>query len=409
MALAAMLAGGVMLHAQEPDLKTLQTQFDDKISLIELNAIKQQDGLFLSYTNDLQKVRARVQQAGELDKLTVVFAEIERAENEKILPFGGSEVPELKELFAQYQVRLQQIDKGRAQAILNLAQSYDRMLEALQRRLTQEGEIEAARTVQDERKQLLATSVIVGARTVIESQAVASGARNGADAPSPGKPQKGRDWISPATGMEFVWIEALNMWVGKYEVTNVEYRRKERQHHSGEFQGRSLNGDRQPVVKVSFTAAREYAEWLTKQDHAALGGARYRLPGTNEWQAFAQCGKGWEYPWDGGKWPPRKLQAGNYHGLEGAALGEKISNYSDDYPVACDVEKSWANPWGLYGVGGNVWEACASDNTGVSFGAWRGASWGNGIRNILLVSSLHIQDGSTGGIILGFRLVLARP
>ena len=33
-------------------------------------------------------------------------------------------------------------------------------------------------------------------------------------------PQKGQDWKSPSTGVEFVWIDALDMWVGKYEVTS---------------------------------------------------------------------------------------------------------------------------------------------------------------------------------------------
>ncbi len=52
--------------------------------------------------------------------------------------------------------------------------------------------------------------------------------------------------------------------------------------------------------------------------------------------------------------------------------------YHDGSVVSCDVEKSWVNPWGLFGVGGNVWEMCASDSAGSSFGAWRGASWAYG-------------------------------
>ena len=81
-----------------------------------------------------------------------------------------------------------------------------------------------------------------------------------------GSPSEGRDWTSPTTGMEFVWIEALKMWVGKYEVTNAEYRKKEAGHNSKEFSGHSLNGDRQPVVNVNFDDAKAYAEWMTQQD-----------------------------------------------------------------------------------------------------------------------------------------------
>lgn len=35
-------------------------------------------------------------------------------------------------------------------------------------------------------------------------------------APAPGSP-----WTSPSTGMEFVWIGEMDLWVGKYEVTNI--------------------------------------------------------------------------------------------------------------------------------------------------------------------------------------------
>ena len=55
----------------------------------------------------------------------------------------------------------------------------------------------------------------------------------------------------------------MDMWVGKYEVTNAQYRRKEPGHNSGEFHGHTLNNDRQPVVMVNFNDAKAYAEWMT--------------------------------------------------------------------------------------------------------------------------------------------------
>ncbi len=51
---------------------------------------------------------------------------------------------------------------------------------------------------------------------------------------SPEVPVSDRNWRSPSTGMEFVWIPQMEMWVGKYEVTNEEYRKKEPEHDSGE-------------------------------------------------------------------------------------------------------------------------------------------------------------------------------
>ncbi len=91
-------------------------------------------------------------------------------------------------------------------------------------------------------------------------------------------PVSGEDWTSPSTDMEFVWIEDMGLWVGKYEVTNEEYRGKESDHNSGNRDDHSLNDDRQPVVRVNFDDAKEYAEWLTEQDKQELGESRYRLP-----------------------------------------------------------------------------------------------------------------------------------
>ncbi|MFO7821328.1 MAG: SUMF1/EgtB/PvdO family nonheme iron enzyme [Lentisphaeria bacterium] len=220
-------------------------------------------------------------------------------------------------------------------------------------------------------------------------------------------PSEGAEWTSPTTGMEFVWIEALDCWVGKYEVTNEEYREKEPDHDSKDGEGHSLNGDRQPVVFVNYSDAQQYAKWLTEKDREVLGGAEYRLPTRDEWMTFAQCGDGREYPW-GDNWPPPSGRAGNYSGQESAWWKNKIDGYRDGHPVTCDVEKSWENPWGLYGVGGNVWE-CTSKSSGGDFDAWRGASWGPYSRGALRCSyrlddgaSIRSRDG-------GFRLLLAEP
>jgi hypothetical protein len=220
-------------------------------------------------------------------------------------------------------------------------------------------------------------------------------------------PPEGEDWTSPSTGMEFVWVDEMNCWVGKYEVTNAEYRKKKPGHDSKDYEGHSLNGPRQPVVYVNFDEAKECAEWLTQRDRDKLGGMRYRVPSEDEWMTFAQCGRGWEYPW-GDNWPPKSGQAGNYYGREGAGLWSKISGYNDGHPVTCDVEDSWVNPWGLYGVGGNVWECCAEDKRGSSFGAWRGASWYYVSQDILRCSYRIDCDGSSRGNDRGFRLLLSR-
>ncbi len=216
-------------------------------------------------------------------------------------------------------------------------------------------------------------------------------------------PIKGEAWTSPATGMEFVWIPALKMWVGTYEVTNGEYRKMVPGHDSKEYKGHSLNGERQPVVYVNFDDAKAYAAWLTERDKDQLCGTRYRVISEQEWQAAAQCGDGREYPW-GNAMPP---QYGNYSDSASPVSG-KIAGYADGFAVTCPVEKSGANERGLYGMGGNAWECCASDASASSFGAWRGASWNLNYPDSLRCAHRLGFGGSTRDENSGFRLALSR-
>jgi len=257
---------------------------------------------------------------------------------------------------------------------------------------------------------IIAVVAFAGIRSLMDSSSAVTRILGFARQPS--VPELGKDWTSPSTGMEFVWIRQMGMWVGKYEVTNGEYRKKEPGHDSKSYNNHSLNHDRQPVVYVNFDDAQAYARWLTERDRAAghiPDGYVYRLPTKDEFTAFAQCGDGREYPW-GNNWPPRSGQ-GNYCGQETKGIaGSMIDGYSDNSVVTCPVEQSVANPWGLYGVGGNVWE-CTTVTPNGAFDAWRGASWGGSYQGCLRCSyrSVYFICASTRDDDLGFRLVLSRP
>lgn len=222
-------------------------------------------------------------------------------------------------------------------------------------------------------------------------------------------PQKGFDYTVPNVGMEFVWIKSLNMWIGKYEVTNGEYRKFKPKHNSKEYDGHSLNGDRQPVVFVNFDDAQKYAKWLTKRERETErlpAGYQYRLPTRDEWTAFCQCGDDRRYPW-GNNWPPKNGHAGNYHGSSGAGKWTKIPSYDDGFAVTCPVEKSWANKWGIYGVGGNVWERTSKSTNDSSFDAFRGNAW-VGFGDTSIRCSYRLDFGASyRNMGSGFRLVLS--
>jgi len=226
--------------------------------------------------------------------------------------------------------------------------------------------------------------------------------------PAPNGPKPGERWVSPATGMEFVWVDSLKMWVGKYEVTNGEYRRMKPEHYSEVYLGANLNGNRQPVVYVNFYGARMFAEWMTDGDRASghlSDELRYRLPSRTEWQAFVECGDDRQFPW-GNEMPPRY---GNYADAAAKLTFPKwptIAGYDDGSPASCAVENSGMNDWGLFGVGGNVWEATASDPSGRFFGAWRGASWRHDNEYDLGCLRESVRDAASLESDFGFRLVL---
>ena len=224
----------------------------------------------------------------------------------------------------------------------------------------------------------------------------------GTECPTPGGP-----WEIPGMGMAFVWLDALGCWVGKYEVTNEEFRQFRNGHRSGGWaRGRgkgtgsevhSLDGKRQPVVAVSYVDAAAFANWLTRRErrHGRLRGDwQYRLPTAQEWAAYARCGGNREFPW-GNEWPPAR---GNY--------GE-ITGYADGFAVTCPVEDSGCNEWGLYGVGGNVWEWTTEGSE--SRRAARGGSWYYSYRYSLQHRyRLFGHVTSRSSFSLGFRLVLRR-
>ncbi len=199
--------------------------------------------------------------------------------------------------------------------------------------------------------------------------------------------------LNPDTPMEFLWVEDLRLWVGKYEVNNRQYNVFDSQHDSGVFREHALNRPEQPVVNVSYDDAKRFAEWLTNL--SGRGEMVFRLPTESEWEAFAKCGKDWAYPW-GPSMPPTH---GNY-GL--------IEDYDDGAVVSAPVSESGANEWGLFGVGGNVWEWCdgwydASQKTRV----FRGAAWNLNKADTLRIDNRGTDADRDKSVYIGFRLVMA--
>ena len=154
---------------------------------------------------------------------------------------------------------------------------------------------------------------------------------------------------------------------------------------------RRFKEDDQPVVGVSWYAARTYCLWLSLMESNGQDTKRYRLPIAREWEYAAAGKEKREYPWpkDKGK-PNSKLL--NYNG-----------NVGQTTPVGSYPEG--ATPEGLYDMAGNVWEWTDSwYDSSRSYRVIRGGSWvipAGGCR------SADRDSGAPGGRRndVGFRLV----
>jgi len=183
-----------------------------------------------------------------------------------------------------------------------------------------------------------------------------------------------------------------------------------------------------PVVCVSYFDAEAFCAWLTKRDQDLSNGWRYRLPDDREWSAACPD----PFLWD--DWPPPR-NLGNYCGreaLKGALKGYDNdltqADWSDDWPRTSPVGSFPPNRYGLYDMGGNVWEWCATfyqasmntravldrfpalkeDEGGQNLRVMRGASWSDSI-DLKMRAAYHDRDSPRlRSDISGFRVVLAK-
>ncbi|MBF0624915.1 MAG: formylglycine-generating enzyme family protein [Magnetococcales bacterium] len=220
-----------------------------------------------------------------------------------------------------------------------------------------------------------------------------------------------KTWWEPATGMEFVWVTGgccemgspeseakrdpdetrhqvcvTDLWVGRHEVTNGQYRLWKPSHSSGERSGQSLDQDDQPVVEVSWDEATAYAQWLSKSGHGT-----FRLLTEAEWEYAARGGTTDSRYWgDDEEEACRYANVFNPTSQKGYAWPWDDYYCADGFMVTAPVGRFIANPFGLHDMLGNVLEWTCSSYESSYNGAETRCADGGGPRRAARGGSWHI-------------------
>jgi formylglycine-generating enzyme required for sulfatase activity len=228
-----------------------------------------------------------------------------------------------------------------------------------QRRRTTEAE--AAKKKADEQAK---------ANTELAASAAAKAADPKPAAASPSSALPPRGQITNGIGMVLVQVSS-EILVGKYEVTQAEYRKVMRKNPS-----KSVN-DRQPVEQVAWNDAKEFCRRLTEMERGQLpAGKAYALPTEKQWAEF--------------------LGGQRFEDLPGGGVTRKGG-------PAVVGESGPANKFGLFDVLGNVWEWCLDDdNANRGQKVLKGGAFNSTNFRATLFPDKQVPN-------CGFRCVLAAP
>ncbi len=202
--------------------------------------------------------------------------------------------------------------------------------------------------------------------------------------------------------------------MGKFEVTNRQFRLFRRGHDGTEYKDVNLNGDDQPAVYVSWHDAKAFISWLNGK-----GGKRFSLPTEAQWEYACRAGTTTMRYW-GDDERDACAYANVHDDTSKNIFGFKWDHHAcnDGYAVTAPVGQFKPNNFGLYDMLGNVWEWCED---GYDQSAYvkheRKNPVTNGSRRVLRGGSWYINpwyvrcaghfrnDPSRRRSVVGFRLV----
>jgi formylglycine-generating enzyme required for sulfatase activity len=216
-------------------------------------------------------------------------------------------------------------------------------------------------------------------------------------------------------------------WIGKYPVTNAQYRRfveaggyktetfwsqegwawreKDENQLPRYWEDRKWANPLSPVVGVSYYEAEAYCRWFQSQMRAnpavfgspahQAGALICRLPSNDEWERAASGQDGREYPWLGEFSTAKANSAASWQSADNEERGT----------TAVNAFPQGESPAGLFDCAGNVWEWTSSQTDG-KLRFIRGGAWLNLADFLRCAIRNRFHPGNRNADI-GFRLVLS--
>ena len=191
-------------------------------------------------------------------------------------------------------------------------------------------------------------------------------------------PKSSRQIALDLPGGKLAFREAADgVWFAETELPLANYLAFRPDHYNGFIDwlgkdhncpGESVMSPNQPVIRVSFNEAKEYAAWLSEKT-----GRKFRLPTEEEWENAARAGMDGDYAW--GNDMPAFTNVANLADARVDALPNQFSFFnphlhhptSDDGEMtvaAADTKAYVSNGYGLFNMIGNVEEWCEGPDGG---------------------------------------------
>ncbi|AOS82990.1 hypothetical protein BIU88_01815 [Chlorobaculum limnaeum] len=155
-------------------------------------------------------------------------------------------------------------------------------------------------------------------------------------------------------------------------------------------ENRKFGGDEQPVIGITWYAAKSYCLWLSLMESKGEILDLYRLPMDIEWEWAAAGKEKRKYPWGDAEPSPKRA---NY----------RESNIGATTPVGSYPEGATAD--GLYDMTGNVGEWMNPESPDYNFGVVRGGSWSSHSYELCCFAKYETSFPDYCDYDIGFRVV----